>query len=140
MSENLEIIYNIKAMFTDAYKNPQFNAYANGAINTLLGKALKITKFAYNNYINRFFEVVVIGDEIPVVVVGKIKTALNQFVYSCTNNEEISQILHMINADTYNDFYKLAQDQAELFKLTNYMYSVLFMGNVSEGHLFRIMM
>jgi hypothetical protein len=27
-----------------------------------------------------------------------------------------------------------------LFKITNYMFSVLFMGNTPTGHLFRIMM
>ena len=139
MSENLEIVYDIKAMFTDAYKNSEFNSYAIGTISNLLGAVLDISGINYN-YSNRYLEITVLSDEIPMVVVGKIKTCLSQFIYSCTENNDISEILHMINSNTYNSFCNLIKDQAELFKITNYMYSVLFMGNSSSGHLFRIMM
>jgi hypothetical protein len=139
MSENLEIVYDIKAMFTDAYKNSEFNSYAIGTISNLLGAVLDISGMNYN-YSNRYLEITVLGDEIPMAVVGKIKTCLSQFIYSCTENNDISEILHMINSNTYNSFCNLIKDQAELFKITNYMYSVLFMGNSSSGHLFRIMM
>ena len=141
MSENLEVFYDIKAMFTDAFKNPQFTSYATGTINTLLGRVLEITGFDFN-YMNRFFEITVVGEDEPLGVVGRIKNVLGQFVYSCTAVEEISNILHMINADTYNKLYVMVkdQDQAELFKIVNYMYSILFLGNIPTGHLFRIMM
>ena len=139
MSENLEIVYDIKAMFTDAYKNTEFNSYSIGTISNLLGAVLDISGMNYN-YSNRYLEITILGDEIPMAVVGKIKTCLSQFIYSCTENNDISEILHMINSNTYNSFCNLIKDQAELFKITNYMYSVLFMGNSSSGHLFRIMM
>lgn len=141
MDENLEIFYNIKAMFVEACKNPQFNAYANGAISTLLGESLNITGFNYD-YNNRFFEVTIDSDALPIAVVGEIKAALSRFIYSTTIMEEIGNILNMVNNETYGKLCNMlkGEDTADLFKITNYMYSVLFMGNIPTGHLFRIMM
>ena len=140
-NENIEIFYDIKAMFVEACKNPQFNAYANGTISTILGKVLNINGFTFN-YTNRYFEVTVVSDEVPMVVVGVIKSVLSQFISTCIRVNEISNILSMINNETYSKFYNMIKDddQIELFKITNYMYSILFMGNTPTGHLFRIMM
>ena len=141
MDENLEIFYNIKAMFVEACKNPQFIAYANGAISALLGESLNITGFNYD-YNNRFFEVTIDSNILPIAVVGEIKAALSRFIYSTTIVEEISNILNMVNNETYSKFCNMLknEDTADLFKITNYMFSVLFMGNIPTGHLFRIMM
>jgi hypothetical protein len=141
MDENLEIFYNIKAMFVEACKNPQFNAYANGAISTLLRESLNITEFNYD-YNNRFFEVTIDSNVLPIAVVGEIKAALSRFIYSTTIVEEISNILNMVNNETYTKFCNMlkGENSADLFKITNYMFSVLFMGNTPTGHLFRIMM
>lgn len=141
MDENLEIFYNIKAMFVEACKNPQFIAYANGVISTSLGESLNITEFNYD-YNNRFFEVTIDSNVLPIAVVGEIKAALSRFIYSTTIVEEISNILNMVNNETYGKFCNMlkSEDTADLFKITNYMFSVLFMGNIPTGHLFRIMM
>lgn len=141
MSENLEIFYNIKAMFTDAMKNPKFNAYLTGTINNFISNCFNITGYNFN-YPNRYIEVVIQSDENPMIVVGKLKAILCEFVYSCANIPEIKSILYMTNDDTFTKFFYQIKgnNQIELMKIVNYMYSILFMGNTAQGHLFRIMM
>jgi hypothetical protein len=141
---NLEIFYDIKAMFMEALKNPQFSAYVTGTTHALLNSMLPLDGFGFN-YGGKYIEIVIGSKEKdlpPLVVEGNIKVALSEFVYSCVTNQEIKSILYMINNDTFTRFFHLIKDknQVEIMKIVNYMYSILFMGNVSNGHLFRIMM
>jgi hypothetical protein len=59
MEENLEIFYDIKAMFTDAMKNPQFDAYLAGTLNNYIASTIDITGFNLN-MINRYIEIIVL--------------------------------------------------------------------------------
>lgn len=145
MSDNsLEIFYNIKAMFMEALKNSQFTAYTTGAIHTLLNNVLPLGGFGFN-YENKYIEIVVNKQEQdlpPLVVEGNIKSALTEYIYSCVMVEDIRSILILINNDTFGKLQYMIKDKdpVELMKIVNYMYSILFMGNTNNGHLFRIMM
>ena len=87
-----------------------------------------------------YMEVIITTDENPVIVVGKMKSALCQFIFACVSNPEINEILYMTNNATFTRLTQMIKDPTEVFKIVNYMYSILFMGNTPQGHLFRIMM
>jgi hypothetical protein len=141
MDENLEIFYDIKAMFTDAMKNPQFNAYLAGTLNNYIASTIDITGFNFNTT-NRYIEIIVLSDDDPMIVVGNLKSILCNFICNCTVDQDIRSILYSINNKVFStlDHMVKMQNQLDLMKVVNYMYSILFMGNVAQGHLFRIMM
>jgi len=138
--DNLQLAYDIKAMFTEAYKNPQFMNYMLEYIHSQCESNFKnIFAFSFSDIYN-YIEITVDSSVNEIDNIQVLKAILHNFVISCADLQITKSILYQINENIYQKYLGATRTSVIMADIMTYMYSILNLLANNGKYTYRIML